>query len=84
MSNIGEDLFRYKGIVSLVGQERRFVFQGVHMLMNTTYSSLWPGSRVEYATCVSIDTVYDDISSTINQGNNLPIHAQPGYIVRFR
>jgi G3E family GTPase len=30
----GADIFRMKGIVALAGDDRRFVFQGVHMLMD--------------------------------------------------
>ena len=32
MINQGKDLYRYKGVISVKGMDKRFVFQGVHML----------------------------------------------------
>jgi G3E family GTPase len=37
----GRDLLRAKGIVDLAGSERRFVFQGVHMTMDTDFDRPW-------------------------------------------
>ena len=37
----GQDLMRAKGIVDLAGSERRFVFQGVHMTMDTAFDRQW-------------------------------------------
>ncbi|WP_213765378.1 GTP-binding protein [Caballeronia sp. dw_19] len=37
----GQDLLRAKGIVDLAGSDRRFVFQGVHMTMNTDFDRPW-------------------------------------------
>ncbi len=40
----GADLLRAKGIVDLAGQDRRFVFHGVHMMMDTDLTREWqPG-----------------------------------------
>ena len=40
----GADLLRAKGIVDLAGSDRRFVFQGVHMMMDTDLAQPWqPG-----------------------------------------
>ena len=44
MRDKGEDLFRYKGVLSVKGMDEKFVFQGVHMLFNGDYSKeigLW-------------------------------------------
>ena len=38
----GADLLRAKGIVDLAGADRRFVFQGVHMMMDTDMAQAWP------------------------------------------
>lgn len=38
----GTDLFRMKGFLDLVGEERRFVFQGVHMLFDGRPERPWP------------------------------------------
>ena len=37
----GQDLLRAKGIVNLAGAARRFVFQGVHMMMDTELTQPW-------------------------------------------
>ncbi len=37
----GQDLLRAKGIVSLAGADRRLVFQGVHMMMDTEMDRVW-------------------------------------------
>ena len=37
----GSDIFRMKGILSIAGQDRRFVFQGVHMLFDGEPERPW-------------------------------------------
>ena len=37
----GQKLMRYKGILNIKGQDRRIVFQGVHMLMGVDYAGAW-------------------------------------------
>ena len=37
----GTDIFRSKGILSLDGQDRKYVFQGVHMVMDSTWGEAW-------------------------------------------
>jgi G3E family GTPase len=37
----GTDIFRMKGIVSIAGKEKRFVFQGVHMLFDGQEDRPW-------------------------------------------
>jgi G3E family GTPase len=37
----GQDLLRAKGIVDLAGSDRRFVFQGVHMMMDAELNRPW-------------------------------------------
>jgi G3E family GTPase len=37
----GQDLFRSKGIIALAGEDERFVFQGVHMLLDTAPGAAW-------------------------------------------
>ena len=39
MQSKGEDLFRYKGALAVKGMDRKFVFQGVHMLFGGGFSS---------------------------------------------
>ena len=37
----GKDIFRMKGIVAMAGDDRRYVFQAVHMLMDGQPDRLW-------------------------------------------
>ncbi|MCC5871596.1 MAG: GTP-binding protein [Gammaproteobacteria bacterium] len=38
----GPDILRAKGILELAGEERRYVIQGVHMLMHSDHLGPWP------------------------------------------
>ena len=38
MINQGKDLYRYKGVISVKGMDKRFVFQGVHMLFGGDFT----------------------------------------------
>jgi len=40
----GQDIFRSKGIVALDDEEERFVFQGVHMLLDSARGAPWGSS----------------------------------------
>jgi G3E family GTPase len=37
----GQNIFRIKGILNIQGQDRRFVLQGVHMLMDAQFDRAW-------------------------------------------
>jgi G3E family GTPase len=50
----GQDLLRTKGIVDLAGSERRFVFQGVHMSMDTDFDRPWRPDEVRDSRLVFI------------------------------
>jgi len=39
----GQDIFRMKGVLSIAGDDRRFVFQGVHMLFDGRPDRSWGG-----------------------------------------
>ena len=44
MQNKAEDLFRYKGVLAVKGMDKKFVFQGVHMLFGGAFNEeigLW-------------------------------------------
>ena len=36
-----ENLFRYKGVISVAGKDQRYVFQGVHELFEGEFSTDW-------------------------------------------
>ena len=44
----GADLFRYKGILAVKGSDKKFVFQGIHMLFDGQEGDVWlpPEKRV--------------------------------------
>ena len=42
----GKDMLRYKGVLSIAGQDQRMIFQGVHMLMGGSPGKPWaPGEK---------------------------------------
>ena len=42
----GAKLMRYKGVLSVKGQDRRVVIQGVHMMMGSDLGAAWkPGEK---------------------------------------
>jgi len=49
----GQDIFRSKGVLSLNGESRRYVFQGVHMLMDGRTDRAW-GDTPRHNTLVFI------------------------------
>ena len=40
----GQDILRSKGILNFSGEEERYVFQGVHMLMDASPMGAWPSN----------------------------------------
>jgi G3E family GTPase len=41
LRNQGPDIFRMKGILTIAGEDQRFVFQGVHMLLDGRPDRPW-------------------------------------------
>ncbi|MBV5279215.1 MAG: GTP-binding protein [Campylobacteraceae bacterium] len=41
----GNDMLRYKGVLSIAGEERRLIVQGVHKVVGFDYGSLWESER---------------------------------------
>jgi len=50
----GEDIFRMKGVVSLKGEDRRYVFHGVHMMFDGQIERPWPAGASRLNTLVFI------------------------------
>jgi G3E family GTPase len=50
----GQDLLRAKGIVDLAGSDRRIVFQGVHMSMDTDFDRPWRADELRDSRLVFI------------------------------
>ena len=55
----GADLLRAKGIVDLAGTNRRFVFHGVHMMMDTELTRPWRADEVRDSRLVFIGRYLD-------------------------
>ena len=54
----GTDIFRMKGILAIAGSDRRFVFQGVHMLLDGRPDTPW-GDRPQRSQVVFIGKQLD-------------------------
>ncbi len=63
----GVDIFRMKGIVSLEGQDNRFVFQGVHMLFDGEPDRPWGNEeRVNQLVFIGRDLDRDSLEREFN------------------
>ena len=54
LASKGVDIFRMKGILHIQGQERKFVFQGVHMLFSGEPLEAWGVDEVRESRLVFI------------------------------
>ena len=61
----GPDIFRMKGILAIEGEDRRFVFQGVHMLFDGQPGDPW-GDRPRSSRLVFIGRNLDE--AALEQG----------------
>ncbi|MFZ9477739.1 MAG: CobW family GTP-binding protein [Steroidobacteraceae bacterium] len=55
----GADIFRMKGVVSLQGEDRRYVFHGVHMMFDGQLERPWPAGKPRANTLVFIGRKLD-------------------------
>ena len=55
----GGDLLRYKGILALKGNPRKFAVQGVHMMMEGTNLAPWPDGEARQSRMVFIGRALD-------------------------
>ena len=63
----GQDILRSKGILNFKGEEERYVFQGVHMLMDASPMGKWPEGKVRSSRLVFIAVSYTHLTlPTIN------------------
>jgi len=56
----GTDVLRSKGILSLKGQDRRYVFQGIHMVMDSDWGPQWQADEPRSSRLVFIGRNLDD------------------------
>lgn len=57
----GSDIFRMKGILSIAGEDRRFVFQGVHMLFDGRADRPWKTHETRKNELVFIGRNLDEV-----------------------
>ncbi len=55
----GADIFRMKGVLSLKGEDRRYVFHGVHMMFDGQLERPWPSGTTRQNTLVFIGRKLD-------------------------
>ena len=46
MRDKGQDIFRSKGILEIAASDKRYIFQGVHMIMDSDWGEVWGADRV--------------------------------------
>lgn len=56
----GTDILRSKGILNIAGQDRRYVFQGVHMVMDSDWGAAWAGGEARTSRLVFIGRNLDE------------------------
>ena len=66
LSTQGNDIFRSKGILNVAGRERRYVFQGVHMVMDGRETTPWKTEEPRDNTLVFIGRNLD--RAKLNEG----------------
>jgi len=49
--DFNQDLFRYKGVIAVKGREKKFVFQGVHMLFGGDFAAEWGNKERKSVFC---------------------------------
>ena len=64
--NSGDQLYRYKGICSIQGQDERMIFQGVGHFFNSTYGAPWKDGEKRESTFVFIGRNLD--TDTLRDG----------------
>jgi G3E family GTPase len=57
----GQDIFRMKGILNIAGEKERFVFQGVHMLLDGKPDRPWKSDRERKNELVFIGRNLDEV-----------------------
>jgi G3E family GTPase len=65
LMNQGQDIFRMKGVLSIKGESRRFVFQGVHMLFDGQADREW-GAEQRHNSLIFIGRNLD--RAALNEG----------------
>lgn len=80
LQTLGADLFRYKGVLNVVGFDQRYVFQGVQMMFTGTFTTSWEGNEVRRNNFVFIgrNLPVDYIKSSFHSCEAKPLRFQVG------
>ncbi len=62
----GQDILRTKGILNMAGEDKRFVFQGVHMMSEGAFTGPWPDNDARRSRLVFIGRHLDE--AALKQG----------------
>lgn len=58
------DLLRYKGVINVMGMNKRFVFQGVHMIFNGSFTTEWDEDEIRESKFIFIGKDLDRVALT--------------------
>ena len=56
----GQNILRSKGILNMAGQDQRYVFQGVHMVSESSFTGPWPAKDKRHSRLVFIGRKLDE------------------------
>lgn len=74
----GQQLLRYKGVLSIAGVERKVIFQGVHQLTSSDLGAVWPPSTPRLSKLVFIgiglpqNLILKSLQRCLVQGEPIP------------
>jgi G3E family GTPase len=60
VGNYGGDILRLKGILDMAGDDRRYIIQGVHMMLEGDYQGQWPANHARESRFVMIGRGLED------------------------
>ena len=59
----GNDMLRYKGVLSIKGEPRRLIVQGVHKVVGFDYGSVWGDEKKSLLVVIGRDIPYDELKA---------------------
>jgi G3E family GTPase len=62
VSERGGDILRLKGVLDMAGDSRRYVIQGVHMMLEGDYQGAWGANQVRQSRFVLIGRGFEDMN----------------------
>uniref|UniRef100_A0A7S2S246 CobW C-terminal domain-containing protein n=1 Tax=Mucochytrium quahogii TaxID=96639 RepID=A0A7S2S246_9STRA len=86
VSTQNENLYRYKGIVALKGMDKKYVFQGVHMIVEGDFTVPWTSGETRESKVVFIGRHLDkkQLAADFNKCETKPLRFVVGAQVQVR